>query len=230
MTDVKYLPNGPIDSIFDFDREACRVRRELNWGLAAFTVVFEPDGQVLLVQLGDYCRDRYQGNPWTIPGGAVEWSEKPSQAAVREVEEESGIRLDPSLLRPAAWFPRPYYESYRGTKGELLLLFAEFGNAGDPRIRPRPPETLGAMFHPFDLQSWLEVPDCGTGSHMLQPLPKHFTYWVNIGHQALLNQFTPPFVHTYENKEEMRVQPWTDKLSEQIPFGPDHLRVQGVKS
>jgi len=42
--------------------------------------------------------DKPQGNTWGLPAGKLETGEDPRTAAVREVEEEVGIRLDPAEL------------------------------------------------------------------------------------------------------------------------------------
>ncbi|ADV68190.1 NUDIX hydrolase [Deinococcus maricopensis] len=47
-------------------------------------VVFNAHGDVLLVQ--------YANGGWTFPKGHLERGETPEQAAVREVEEETGVR------------------------------------------------------------------------------------------------------------------------------------------
>src|SRR5207253_1606238 len=74
-----YLPHRELDSLVVVDAEADRVRRELDWLLAAFIAIFDETlEQVLVVQLGDYARPRYDGNPWTLPGGSVEANEFPT--------------------------------------------------------------------------------------------------------------------------------------------------------
>ena len=60
--------------------------------------------EVLLV------RTSYQ-DVWTAPGGGIEAHEAPVEAAVREVAEEVGLRLEPEDLRPAlvtehVWYNR----------------------------------------------------------------------------------------------------------------------------
>ncbi len=47
------------------------------------------DGQVLLLQRR---KDQTLPGLWTFPGGKVEHEEQPLQAAVRELQEETGIR------------------------------------------------------------------------------------------------------------------------------------------
>jgi 8-oxo-dGTP diphosphatase len=42
--------------------------------------------------------DKPQGNTWGLPAGKLEKGEDPRTAAVREVDEEVGIQLDPAAL------------------------------------------------------------------------------------------------------------------------------------
>jgi 8-oxo-dGTP diphosphatase len=50
------------------------------------TVICEQDRHVLLV--------RKAGSRWTLPGGKVEWGETVAGAAIRELEEETGLRVE----------------------------------------------------------------------------------------------------------------------------------------
>jgi 8-oxo-dGTP pyrophosphatase MutT (NUDIX family) len=43
--------------------------------------------------------DKPYGQTWGLPAGKIEAGEDPRQAAVREVEEEAGIQLDPAKLQ-----------------------------------------------------------------------------------------------------------------------------------
>ena len=54
---------------------------------AVAVVVRDPSGRLLLV------RDRHSG-AWSLPAGAVEPAESPSEAAHRELREEAGIQCD----------------------------------------------------------------------------------------------------------------------------------------
>jgi 8-oxo-dGTP diphosphatase len=64
--------------------------------ICATALLQRPNGSILM-QL----RDDGDGTPipypnmWNFPGGAVEPSEKPIEAAIREIAEEFEIRLDP---------------------------------------------------------------------------------------------------------------------------------------
>mmetsp|Transcript_19193 Transcript_19193/g.34757 ORF Transcript_19193/g.34757 Transcript_19193/m.34757 type:complete len:170 (+) Transcript_19193:27-536(+) len=64
-------------------------------GVGAF--VFDDDGRVLLVKRSD--TSRTAPGAWARPGGAVEFGESCEAALVREIEEETGLRIcDPIVL------------------------------------------------------------------------------------------------------------------------------------
>lgn len=48
------------------------------------------DEQILLIER----KGSYAGK-WAIPGGVIEWEERPERAAVRELAEETGLSVDP---------------------------------------------------------------------------------------------------------------------------------------
>jgi len=56
------------------------------------TLLYNTAGGVLL-QLRDNKPGIYYPGLWSIPGGGVEADETPAQAAVREIEEETGYKL-----------------------------------------------------------------------------------------------------------------------------------------
>src|SRR3989304_2211891 len=70
-------------------RGARRARVETSAGGVVFRC--DPQAQVLLI------RDPYEN--WGLPKGHIEGGETPEQAAVREVEEETGL-ADVSVIAP----------------------------------------------------------------------------------------------------------------------------------
>lgn len=66
-------------------------------------VVLLSNGHVLLIERG---WDPYAGR-WALPGGHVDPGETSLQAAVRELEEEAGIRLEAADLREVGTFDAP---------------------------------------------------------------------------------------------------------------------------
>ena len=55
-------------------------------------LVLDDAGRVLLVRHSN-------GGVWVAPGGAVDPDERPADAVVREVREETGLRVEPTALR-----------------------------------------------------------------------------------------------------------------------------------
>ena len=91
--------------------------------LAAAVLFFDEQDRVLLV-------DPVYKPGWEFPGGVVEDGEAPSAAAVREVVEELGLRIDPARLRllVADWEP------HRGPRsGGMRLVFDGGRLTGDQR-------------------------------------------------------------------------------------------------
>jgi len=72
-------------------RQTCPACGFINYEnpVVAAGCLIERDGQVLMVQR------RYppRVGEWTLPAGFVEWDESPEEAALRETEEETGLRV-----------------------------------------------------------------------------------------------------------------------------------------
>lgn len=58
---------------------------------AASAVVVDPDGRILLHR-------RTDNELWSIPGGGMEVGETIAETVVREVEEETGLKVEPERL------------------------------------------------------------------------------------------------------------------------------------
>jgi ADP-ribose pyrophosphatase YjhB (NUDIX family) len=56
--------------------------------IAAYCVVTDEDGRILLCRLS---LSELDVGKWTLPGGGLEFGEDPAVAAVRELEEETGL-------------------------------------------------------------------------------------------------------------------------------------------
>ncbi|MFC7307870.1 NUDIX domain-containing protein [Streptomyces monticola] len=105
--------------------------------LAAGVLLFDEQDRVLLVD------PTYKAG-WEFPGGVVESGEAPARAGVREVAEETGIRLDrlPSLLVVDWEPPRP--PGYGGMR--LLFDGGRLDSGATERVLLPGPELRGCRF------------------------------------------------------------------------------------
>jgi 8-oxo-dGTP pyrophosphatase MutT (NUDIX family) len=105
---------------------------------SASGLVFDDDGRVLLVQHSTH-------GLWVVPGGAVDPDETPQDAVVREVWEETGLHVEPVLLRGV--FGGPEFRVRYGNGDEVSYVTSAYecrrlGGA----LRPDGEETLDARF------------------------------------------------------------------------------------
>lgn len=205
---IEFPHISSLQSLDEVDNQAQIFASSMRWGMGAFIAVFSPSlDEVLLVKTGEYAKDSSGGTPWNLPGGAVEPGEMPSHAALRELEEETGL-LNPTDLRIVAWFARPYFKSrHEETPGELISLFAGIDRTGGRGLRPAPPEIAACGFHHFDLEEWLRTPARGKGELPLAPLPRHWIYWTLMAQRGLKFTGIPIFTHEYPNSASMAIIP-----------------------
>jgi len=116
-----------------------------GWGVAG--VVFDGEGRVLAIRNESYPTE------WTLPGGAVEPGESLSDAAVREVAEETGVGIDP--VRPVGVDESVVVDGDR----RIEMRFAHFlARATDPSVDPTP--DLGDSDEAITDACWLdELPE-----------------------------------------------------------------------
>ncbi|HEY0698443.1 MAG TPA: NUDIX domain-containing protein [Micromonospora sp.] len=77
------------------------VGRDLLWLPSVSAVVVNASGEVLLGQRADDGR-------WSVISGIVEPGEQPAGAVVREVAEETGLRVEPERLTSVLAHPHTY--------------------------------------------------------------------------------------------------------------------------
>lgn len=106
------------------------------------------DEAVLLVQDHDF----FTHEPlWTLPGGGIEDGESPTAAAVRELAEESGCKVDPSELELIAT------SEVRQNGRQLSRSWNFAADTTDPHLEPADPDGTVVDARWFDRAKALEL-------------------------------------------------------------------------
>lgn len=121
-----------IDTLVEIMREnsdewrklAAEFKYEQNyikqWGKGPHTTVDSivvQSGHILLIQRGE---DRYGGGLWALPGGFVEPNETLAEAAIRELREETKLKVPTPVLRGSLVANKVYDEPYRDLRGRNI--------------------------------------------------------------------------------------------------------------
>ncbi len=106
---------------------------------ATAVVVAGPDNKIVLVKRSVEPKIGY----WCLPGGFMELGETPEQGALRELEEETGLKGKISLLLGVTSSPSPRYTTV------LMLGFLVNKYSGKPIAGDDASDV--AYFHPDDL-------------------------------------------------------------------------------
>ena len=130
--------------------------------LGAFVAVFNERNEVLLVHRRDV-------DVWEAPGGNVDTGEAPWTAAVREVLEETGLRIHPNRLVGLYWRP---------SQATLVFQFAATAPAETPTLSD---EASDIAFFPVT-----ELPE-----NMTPVVRERLVYVSSEGPPALVTQLGP---------------------------------------
>ena len=126
--------------------------------IAVYVVCRDEQNRILLTHLD------LPGLPahdaWTLPGGGMEWGERPEDTAVRELDEETGLRaeLGPVIGIWSDWLQA--HETVRGTPGHAVGILFE-GRRVEGELRTDFPDgsTDGAAwFGPEEVAALQRVP------------------------------------------------------------------------
>lgn len=112
--------------------------------VGAVMLVRTTDGKLLLLR-------QPPGNGWSLPAGLMDRGERPAQTAVRELREESGIRLRTDDVEPAV--PNAIVHS----EGWVDCVFVATVEPDTP-VAVDGAEVYEAAFHPVDALPPLTAP------------------------------------------------------------------------
>lgn len=126
-------------------------------------VLFDDDGRVLLVQ------ERVDGR-WTLPGGWADALDAPSEAAVREVAEEAGLKV--RVRKLAAVYDGFRRNGHPAVPFHIYKFFFLMERLDDaPPVAGLDEETTGVDFFPLDALP--ELSTRRTTSEQLHRLYQH---------------------------------------------------------
>ena len=143
--------------------------------VAAYAVLVRGAGagrEVLLTRMS--ARTRIEGR-WTLPGGGIDHGEDPRDAVRREVEEETGLRVEPGEVLDvhSTHFTGPrgdgLVEDYHG----VHLIYAAEVRPESDGVEPHVVEEDGSTDH----AAWVPVPEAldlpllSAARHALERLP-----------------------------------------------------------
>jgi 8-oxo-dGTP pyrophosphatase MutT (NUDIX family) len=109
---------------------------------AARLVVLDTDSKILLLHIRDLGNPAF-GTSWELPGGGLEPGETFADAAIRELWEETGIRVTPDRAGEPTWQRDASY-LYRGARRVQHEMIAAV------RLSRPAPEVLGSYRRDFE--------------------------------------------------------------------------------
>lgn len=105
--------------------------------IPAVLVYAEREGRILMLHRNAKAGDYHQGK-WNGLGGKLENDESPLEAAVREIEEEAGLRLPPAAFTPLGTLHFPNFKPRKSEDWLVFVFLAELPTGMEPW--PKGPE------------------------------------------------------------------------------------------
>lgn len=105
------------------------------WHMVVEIYAATPDGRLLVTRRHP---DKSWGLYWEVTGGSVVKGETPAQGAVRELWEETGIRVEEHMLLPVYVQARPGIDGYASLYHSFLVFF----DPAEQEIRLQSGETV----------------------------------------------------------------------------------------
>jgi 8-oxo-dGTP pyrophosphatase MutT (NUDIX family) len=133
---------------------------------AVRVVVQDARGDVLLLWTHEHGAPEL-GHWWELPGGGLDAGESYAAAAVRELREETGIRLAPEQIGPPTWHRTSSFRhrARRHLQHEVVVLARIAETAPDLDVANR----LDYEAEDYTDHRWWPVPDILSGEQRFYP-------------------------------------------------------------
>jgi 8-oxo-dGTP pyrophosphatase MutT (NUDIX family) len=119
------------------------VGHTLLLGPSAAACIRDTEGRILLLQRSD------GDNLWGFPGGAMEPGERIADTVVREVREETGLEVEPTMLIGVYSAPEYAFVYPNGDQVQPVTIFFECRIVGG-KLSPDMEESLAARYFSND--------------------------------------------------------------------------------
>lgn len=134
------LPGAASAVLAAFDRVEAD-RPDLRHAAVALTIVIDAQGRPCFLLTMRPSKMREHPSQYALPGGRIDAGETPAQAALRELDEEIGLRLDESSVLGML-------DDFVTRSGYVMTPFVVWGGI-DPPMNPSPDEV--AILHVIPL-------------------------------------------------------------------------------
>jgi 8-oxo-dGTP diphosphatase len=115
--------------------------------VAAYAVITDQRGRLLLCRLSDVTD---APGSWTLPGGGVEHGEHPRDTVVREVQEETGLRVAVGALLDVDSVHRPADDDHADVHAIRVIYRAVADDPAAPLVMEQDGSTDEARWFGFD--------------------------------------------------------------------------------
>jgi 8-oxo-dGTP pyrophosphatase MutT (NUDIX family) len=106
------------------NRKAQETDQTMGRQFSSVVVIINDEGKVLLLHRLDTPETKFR-NQWGLPGGGSDIEENPTQTAIRETQEETGLWLEPDSLKLL-------HKKYKS--GKNIYFFATYEYSGEVDI------------------------------------------------------------------------------------------------
>jgi len=124
------------------------VHTPIHFLLGVKTIVVHEDGQILLIKRSDKTSSPHR---WDFPGGGVDRSENPQDAAIRETKEETGLDISGTRILTT------YLQTQEKTGDEAVIIgYAALASSKGVRLSW---EHEGFQWFTLDELKTIDLPD-----------------------------------------------------------------------